>query len=502
MSDSSKPVGGGNGALERLGFAACIVFGVLGAVAWTGLRRIKFRSVEFQFLAPAVLLILFALTFANYYHLTILHWIWPGVFTPKFIMLLRKSWRVIHFLLAVLFTLYWVSFVIGFLPFIRNRKFQRDLDSAGLKNAQGLAPKVINVIAVDDNKTKLLVKAKGVGVEKFEGKKSDLESSFEQIIERITTTPNRKMVEILLCKKELIRLLPFEEALVHLKDPYSFLIGESASGILVQDIRELPHLLIAGSTGGGKSAFFRQALICLLQSSPHLQMYLLDLKRGVEVKEFGLLPNVKIAKDESEAVQVLEAVKEEMHRRFAFMEKKGVKKIDPEKHHRDMIVIGIDEASVLYGKTSVSKAKAQLVAKARDLTDEIAKLARAAGIHLIVATQKAIKESLDTKTLENLPGRMVFKMSTHAGSNTALGNVRAYSLPDIKGRGIWAGGNKFIEVQAPFLSENDLEEKCKAIAEQLNGNKNANFQPMLVCEVARNDDTSEFVAEAKPEEVA
>jgi DNA segregation ATPase FtsK/SpoIIIE-like protein len=141
-------------------------------------------------------------------------------------------------------------------------------------------------------------------------------------------------------------------------------------------------------------------------------------------------------------------------------------------------VVGIDEASVLYGKTSI-KSKSAQVTKARELTDEIAKLARAAGIHLVIATQKALKESLDTKTLENLTGRMIFKMSTLAGSTTSLGNVRAYHLPDIKGRGIWAGGNKYIEVQTPYLSESELDDECKEIADRMKDQGMKNYQPMI-----------------------
>ena len=111
--------------------------------------------------------------------------------------------------------------------------------------------------------------------------------------------------------------------------------------------------------------------------------------------------------------------------------------------------------------------------------DELAKLARAAAIHIIMATQKAVKESLDTKTLENLNGRIAFKMSTHAGSNTALGNVDAYALPDIKGRAIWNGGNKFLEVQTPFLSEEELDLECKALAEKMTVEGGGCFGPML-----------------------
>ena len=172
------------------------------------------------------------------------------------------------------------------------------------------------------------------------------------------------------------------------------------------------------------------------------------------------------------------------------MEENGIKTIDPKLHKRDLIVVGIDEASVLYGKTSVNKNKAQLVAKARELTDDLSKLARAAGIHLIIATQKAVKDALDTKTLDNLTGRMVFKMPTHTGSNTALGNSKAYALPDIKGRGIWAGGNKYIEVQTPFLSEVELDEECKEIAEKMNEHGLKNYQPMIELKVTTSKDTN------------
>ena len=449
-----------------------------------GLKRVKFKSVEFQFLVPTGLLLLFALTFANYAHLMVAHTIWPGLFTPRVILFLKEYPRYWHFLALVFLAAYWVLFCFGFFPFMKRQKFQKDLDTVGLSNSQGLSPKVVGVIPLEDEKTRLFVKAKGIGVEKFESRRGDLESSFEQIVEHVGISANRKAVEILLCKKALTKMLPFEEALSYLKTPYSFLVGDSASGMIVQDIRELPHLLIAGSTGGGKSVFFRQILVCLLKSSPHLQVYLIDLKRGVEVKDFSTLPNVRIAKDEVEAVQLLTVLKDEMHKRFIFMEENGLKKIEPEKHKRDLIVVGIDEASVLFGKTSVSEAKADLVAKARDLTDEIAKLARAAGIHLIIATQKAIKESIDTKILENLTGRMAFKMATHAGSNTALGNVRAYSLPDIRGRGIWAGGNKFVEVQTPFISEETVLNEVKALEEKFSDKSVSNFQPMLFSEAA------------------
>lgn len=220
-------------------------------------------------------------------------------------------------------------------------------------------------------------------------------------------------------------------------------------------------------------------------------MYLVDLKR-VETKEFEPFPNVKIVKDELEAVQVLQALKDEMNRRYAYMEKLGVNHLEPTKHNRDLIVVAIDEASVLYGKTKVSKAKADLVATARELTHDLTKLARASGIHVIIATQKPVSESLDTSSLENLPGRMIFKMSSIPGSNTALGNKRAYELPDIKGRGIWRGGNDYIEVQTPYISPEELREECAVLAGRIKEDKNWNFQPLIQISSTNTKETQTF----------
>ena len=208
-------------------------------------------------------------------------------------------------------------------------------------------------------------------------------------------------------------------------------------------------------------------------------MYLIDLKRGVEVKEFAELPNVQVAKNEEEAVKILSVLKEEMDRRYEYLEREGYKNIDPIRDKKDLIVLGTDEASVLFGQVRSNKKKKDLMLKARDLTDELAKLARASGIHLILATQKPIKESIDTKTLENLPARMSFKMSTHAGSNSMLGNAKAYALPDIKGRGIWKDGNKFLEVQTPFISDEELEQEISEIKGRYRDHKFKNFQHIL-----------------------
>lgn len=193
------------------------------------------------------------------------------------------------------------------------------------------------------------------------------------------------------------------------------------------------------------------------------------------MKEFGELPNVRIAKTEAEACQMLKKVKDEMDRRFEYLEKTGNKEIIPV---RDKIVVGIDEASILYSKVKANATKAHLINTAREYTDELAKLARAAGIHLIFATQKVSKETIDTKVQENLGGRVCFRMNTMTNSVTVLGNKKAFELPEIKGRAVWASGNDFLEIQAPFLEDEELKSEIEILQEKFSSNYPC-FRPMM-----------------------
>jgi FtsK/SpoIIIE family len=409
---------------------------------------------------------------------------WVAWLTPKW------SWRFIMPRLMALdwwypFTvLYGYSFILimltfGIKPFMKIKKFQRALDCLALKNGLGVSPKVMSIREGGPYRTKLKLRSEGIGADRYETKRDDLQSAAGAVIENIRTLDNPKYLEITFAKRKIPDVCQYRDLIAKVNEPYSFVIGESMGGLLTRSIRNLPHMLIAGTTGGGKSVFIKQTLLGLLQTSPHIQMYLLDLKRGVEVKEFGQIPNVAVAKTEKEAVKMLKAIKAEMERRFQYLESKGYKTIDPERDKLDLIIVGVDEASVLYTKTSSKSENKDLVDEARELTDNLAKLARAAGIHLILATQKVTKETVDTKVQENIGGRVCFRVNTLQGSLTVLGNKMALELPDHKGRAIWANGNDFVEVQAPFISDTDIETECQLLKHEYEQGKRKNFNPML-----------------------
>ena len=361
--------------------------------------------------------------------------------------------------------------ILGFKEFRRYSLFQKALASTGLKTATGEKPQVKSIISTGAHRCKVIVETFGVGLGKFEAQRDSLTAGFRQTVESIKLAQDKGKVEIYLCERDLPALVAFGEIFSHIKEPYSFVIGQSLKGPLVQSIRSLPHLLISGATGGGKSVFFRSTMLSLLKSSPHIQLYLLDLKRGVEVKEFAELPNVKTAKDEEEATNILGALVDEMNRRYTILEKNGQKSIDPKRDKLDLIVVGIDEAAALFGrKTNES---------ARKLIGELARLARAAGIHLVPSTQKPVKDAIDTETLDNLPGRMTFRMISSAASNVAMGGNLAKKLPAIKGRAMWTNGSDHQEIQAPYLDDEEMDIELNIIKEEFESGQRKNFQKMI-----------------------
>ena len=414
----------------------------------------------------------------------------------------RHIWRSGQ--VALLFVFAFIAWLIGIgiWDWLTTRKYQKALNHLGLKTPTGFKPKVIAAIPLENHQRKLLVKATGFDVAVFREKKGSLESSLNASVQEIRVGERDKSIfEIILSEKDLPKMIRFDSLVGALQKPYSFLVGESFDGLIVAHLSEIHHMLVAGSTGGGKSVFFKQALVGLLKSSEHIQFYLLDLKRGVDMKPFEELENVRIAKEMMPAVDFLKAIVEEMERRFVFLEKNGITEINPKRDKLDRIVVGIDEASVLFTVEKNSKATKEMAQDARELTDKIAKLGRAAGIHVILATQKVVKETIDTRVQTNINARMCFRVNTVASSMTVLGNKKAAELPEIKGRGIWSVGSRDVIVQVPKLENEEVILAVKDLAKKFNGENSPLFQKMLELPKPKDPSGNVFIAKEKGENV-
>lgn len=479
-----KPQEKKNLGIEDVIYNIASFFGRCVSIAWRGYQDKKNLALDLSIMTFFVSLII-------YFRLIKSHWKFLNNFID-FSSSAQLIWLTsVTKALACTFLSWVVIFVaLGLKKYIKIERAQNLLNKLGIKNASGEFPKIVNVYSPSAFREKMLLKPNGVAVSELASRTGNLVSIFGKTVTDIRLTKNKKLIEILLSERDLPELINFDSLLNRLSTPYSFLIGESLETVLSQEIMNLPHLLIAGTSGGGKSNFFRQAILGLLKSSPHLQLYLLDLKKGIEVVEFQDLPNVRIAADEVAAVQILKSIHAEMEKRFLYLKENKKKKIDPIIDQKDLIVVAIDEASILFGKERADSEKKELIQEARKYVDELAKLARASGIHLILATQKPVKEAIDTKVLENLQGRMVFKMMSTAGSNVALGNKHAQDLDSIRGRGIWQNGNEEIEVQTPFITDKEVDSYVEQIKGEFKNGSRKLLSEMIktTIEEMKNDD--------------
>ena len=292
--------------------------------------------------------------------------------------------------------------MLGFSAYIKKKRYQDAIDWINIRNGKGHLPTIINIKEINKHRTKITLKSKGIGLSDYTKNVERLEAAFDLDIEEVKKGYKPSLIDIYLTSRKLPRKVLYRNVIGEIKDNYHFTIGDSLSGVITQNLADLPHLLIAGTTGAGKSLFFKQALLSLLENSAHIRMYLIDLKGGIEMSDFKNCPNVTILKDVNDAVIALQEVEREMRRRFKYLEANGLKQIDPARDKMDAIIVGIDEASVLYGKHSSSSDNKKLVQLARELTDSIAKLSRAAKIHLILATQKVTKETIGTHIQDNI----------------------------------------------------------------------------------------------------
>ena len=466
------------GGLENLILVIvdCLFF--IGKVCWFGVQSRHFRSFEswLVLLNVAMLFTCAVVGSTNY-----LEMVFNFAFMGDMPFYFKGFFRISP--MGQCYTLWGLIFVgflfnWGFDDFRRKNIFQRAIRRAGLKTALGETPQIKAIIPTGEYRSKVVVESYGVGLDKFEKQKASLTAGFRQKVESIVSHEDKGQIVIHLCERDLPKMVGFYELYRHVKAPDSFIVGQGRHGPIVQSIRSLPHLLVSGATGGGKSVFFRSTILSLLKSSPHIQVYLLDLKRGVEVKEFSSLPNVKTAKHEQEATHILGLLVQEMHRRYKLLEKNGHKYIDPKRDKLDLIVVGIDEAAVLFRKKSNAEANGYM--------SELARLARAAGIHLVPATQKPVKDAIDTEILDNLSGRMTFRMVSSAASNVAMGGNLARKLPPVKGRAMWTNGSEHKEVQAPYVDDELVKNEIEEINQEFVSGIRKNFQPLLKTSVERS----------------
>lgn len=258
------------------------------------------------------------------------------------------------------------------------------------------------------------------------------------------------------------------------------IIGKSISGApFVTDINRMPHLLIAGQTGSGKSVCIN-CLICslLMTKSPdELRLIMVDPKK-VELAAYEGIPHLmsKVVTESKEAVKALQWGVAEMERRYRLLAKVGAREIgsfnsriksgkvpedaldENDNKPLPFIVILVDELADL------------MMTASRDvetLIMRIAQLARAVGIHLIVATQRPSVDIITGPIKANLTSRIAFRTIQSTDSRTILGHIGAEKLLGMGDLLFLRNGAPDIErFHGAFISEEDVENLVSTIREQ------------------------------------
>ena len=240
--------------------------------------------------------------------------------------------------------------------------------------------------------------------------------------------PNDKVATVSL--KDVLISNEFNSA----KSPLTYAVGKDITGrIMVGALNKMPHLLIAGTTGSGKSVMLNSIIISLLyKSSPDdCKLLLIDPKQ-VEFTPYEGIPHLivpKVISDLTKATNALQWAVDEMERRFRLIREARVRDIDEynstpdvvtyKKKKMPFIVIIIDEFSdfIMQGKKEVE-----------DKIIRLGQKARAAGIHIILATQYPTTEYVTGGIKANFPSRIAFKVASNVNSVVILGQPGAEKL--------------------------------------------------------------------------
>ena len=233
-------------------------------------------------------------------------------------------------------------------------------------------------------------------------------------------------------------------------------LGKSISGIpVVEDLTAMPHLLIAGTTGSGKSVCINTIILSLLyKHGPDKCKFILVDPKMLELSTYEGIPHLlcPVITEAKRAASVLGWVVKEMESRYRLMTRIGVRNIDGynAKHKLPMpyIVVIVDEMSDL-----------MLVAskEIEGYIQKLSQMARAAGIHIIMATQRPSVDVITGTIKANFPTRISFQVTSKIDSRTILGEQGAEQLLGKGDMLYMSSANRMVRIHAPFVSENEIE---------------------------------------------
>jgi len=340
--------------------------------------------------------------------------------------------------------------------------------------------------------------APGVKVSKIINLSDDLARNTSSTSARVSTIPGKNTVGIEIPNdsresvylKEIVGNEKFQKK--EIKLPIA--IGKSISGMpIIGDLTSMPHLLIAGTTGSGKSVCINTIIVSLLyRLSPDLCKFILIDPKMLELSAYEGIPHLlsPVITDSKKAASALGWTVREMNSRYKLMSKDGVRNIDGynAKHKLKMpyIVVVVDEMSDL-----------MLVAgkEIENYIQKLSQMARAAGIHIIMATQRPSVDVITGTIKANFPTRISFRVSSKIDSRTILGEQGAEQLLGNGDMLFMSSANRIVRIHGPYVSEKEIEKITNILRAQ--------GEPDYIDEITVNEknDSSSYAADNDTDEL-
>ena len=374
----------------------------------------------------------------------------------------------------------------------KQRKFARGLkdvfDVVGLRNAIGRYPNFISLEMLSGGTQRLRLTSGGFSLNEWKSKQASLGTNLRVFIDEIRDHTDRGIVELTFSFDP----MPDRVSVENIKSyrEYSFMIGRDRTRSYIGSFAESPHLLVAGESGGGKSSFLRQMIVSLKVNQPEAEFHLVDLKEGIDIAPLSGFLGMHAYQDSKATAKMLIDILTVLQRRLSslkalrlndigqyFATSEYKQKSIEERRRHDLgrrIFVVVDECAelLLFG----SGKDGALTREIRSALSRIARLGRAAGVHLVLGTQRPDKSAVDPQVKSNLTTIVCFRLNDIGGSLAVLGTGRANDLPKIKGRAILQQGADEIEIQTPFLDFKSAQDELKSsFGEPADSEKPANI---------------------------
>tara|TARA_Y100000590_G_scaffold226612_1_gene255945 strand:- start:35 stop:2155 length:2121 start_codon:yes stop_codon:yes gene_type:complete len=302
--------------------------------------------------------------------------------------------------------------------------------------------------------------ASGIKVAKIINLADDIARNTSSISTRVATIPGKNTIgiEIPNPKREKVFLneIITDEKFYKREIKLPIALGKNISGTpIVGDLFSMPHLLIAGTTGSGKSVCINTIILSLLYkyTPEKCNLILIDPKM-LELSAYEGIPHLlcPVITESKKATAALGWAVKEMENRYKLMTRVGVKNIDSynskHKKHMPYLVVVVDEMSDL-----------MLIAgkEIENYIQRLSQMARAAGIHIIMATQRPSVDVITGTIKANFPTRISFQVSSKIDSRTILGEQGAEQLLGKGDMLFMSSANKIVRIHGPYVSESEIE---------------------------------------------